>query len=87
MSKVVISLANTHAFHVSLLKPYKGPPPTEPIQEDPPDFDQDEEILQPETILRHEDKLLRNGKVLRKYLVKFKNYAFEDARWMQEPQL
>ena len=30
---------------------------------------------------------MRNGKILRKYLVKFKNYAFEDARWMQETQL
>ena len=76
-----------NAVHVSLLKPYKGPPPTEPIQEDPPDFDQEEEILQPKIILRHEDKLLRNGKILRNYLVIFKNYPFEDARWMQEPQL
>ena len=25
--------------------------------------------------------------ILRKYLVKFKNYDFEDARWMVEPQL
>ena len=40
-----------NAFHVSLLKPYKGEPPTEPILEDPPDIDQDEEILQPEVIL------------------------------------
>ena len=33
------------------------------------------------------DKLLRNGKILRKYLVKFKNYPFKDARWMVESQL
>ncbi len=59
----------------------------EPIQEDPPDFDQEEEILQLDAILRHEDKVLRSGKVLPKYLVKFRNYPFEDARWMQEPQL
>ena len=76
-----------NAFHVSLLKPYKGQPPTGPVQEDPPAFEEGEEILQPETILQHEDKVLRNGKVLRKYLVKFRNYAFEDARWMQETQL
>ena len=50
-------------------------------------FDELEEILQPESILRHEDKLLRNGKVLHKYLVKFKNYSFDDAKWMMEPQL
>ena len=30
-----------NAFHVSLLKPYKGEPPMEPILEDPPDIDQD----------------------------------------------
>ena len=76
-----------NAFHVDLLKAYKGPPPTEPIHEDAPDFDQEEEILQPEVILRHEDKTLRNGKILRKYLVQFKNYSLEDARWMQELQL
>ena len=69
-----------NAFHVSLLKVYKGTPPTEPLIEDPPKFDEREEILQPESILRLEDKLLRNGKILRKYLVKFKNYDFEDAR-------
>ena len=76
-----------NAFHVSLLKPYKGGPPTGPVQEDPPAFEEGEEILQAETILRHEDKVLRNGKVLRKFLIKFKNYPFEDARWMQETQL
>ena len=59
----------------------------EPITENPPDFENEEEILQPEVILRHEDTLLRNGKVLRKYLVKFKNYSYDDARWMQESQL
>ena len=60
----------------------------EPILEDPPTIDQDEEILQPEVILQHEDKLLlHSGKTLRKYLVKFKNYPYEDARWMQETQL
>ena len=46
-----------------------------------------EEILKPEYILKHEDKLLRSGKVLRRYLVKFLHYPEEDARWMQEPQL
>ena len=76
-----------NAFHVGLLKPYKGQPPQGPVQEDPPAFEEGEEILQPETILRHEDKVLRNGKILRKYLIKFKNYPYEDSRWMQETQL
>ena len=39
------------------------------------------------SILRHVDKILRNGKVLRKYLIKFKNYSFDDAKWMIERQL
>ena len=51
-----------NAFHVSLLKPYKEEPPTGIIQEDSPDFDEEEEILQPEVILRHEGKVLRKGK-------------------------
>ena len=46
-----------------------------------------EEILRLEKILKHEDKVLRTGKILRRYLVKFANYPDDDARWMQEPQL
>ena len=54
--------------------------PMEPIEEDPPKFDEQEEILQPEIILRHEENLLRSGKTLRRYLVKFRNYPSKDAR-------
>ena len=76
-----------NAFHVSLLKPFKGEVPIEPITEEPPELEGQEEILQLESILRHEDKLLQSGKVIRRYLIKYKNYPFEDARWMQDIQL
>ena len=76
-----------NAFHVSPLKPYKGEPPKDPVAREPPEFEGQEEILQSKSILRHEDKLLRSRKVIRRYLIKFKNYPFEDARWMQGIQL
>ncbi|MCO5573047.1 hypothetical protein L7F22_026812 [Adiantum nelumboides] len=50
-----------NAFHVSLLKPYKGEPPSEAIMEDPPEVEDQEEVLQPESILRHEDKEKRDA--------------------------
>ena len=54
-----------NAFHVSLLKPFKRTPPMEPIVGEMPKFEEQEEILQPEIILRHEDNYLRSGKTLR----------------------
>ena len=76
-----------NAFHVSILKPYKGDPPIESVQEEPPDFDEQEEILWPDEILRHEDNKLRSGKIIRRFLIRFRNYPPEDAQWMQETQL
>ncbi|MCO5574657.1 hypothetical protein L7F22_028447 [Adiantum nelumboides] len=55
--------------------------------EDPPEVEGQEEVLQPESVLRHEDKVLRNGEIIRRYLIKFKNYPFEDAKWMQGTRL
>ncbi|MCO5567329.1 hypothetical protein L7F22_021019 [Adiantum nelumboides] len=40
-----------NAFHVSLLKPYKGEPPKEAITEDPAEVEGQEEVLQPEFVL------------------------------------
>ena len=54
-----------NAFHASLLKPYKGDPPSEPIEENPHEFEEQEEILQPEKILKHEDNVLHSGRTLR----------------------
>ena len=76
-----------NAFHVSLLKLFKGDPPLGPIKEDPLEFEEQEEILQPKKILKHEENVLCNGRTLRQYLVKFKNYPLEDAKWMQDRQL
>lgn len=52
----------------------------------PPDFDEHEAILWPDKILRHEDNMLRSGKVICYYLIRFRNYPLEDAQWMSEPQ-
>ncbi|MCO5613462.1 hypothetical protein L7F22_067739 [Adiantum nelumboides] len=49
-----------------LLKLFKGDPPKEPVQEEPPLFDDKEEVLQPEEILRDEENTLRSGKVIRR---------------------
>ena len=53
-----------NAFHVSLLTPYKGDPLSKPIKEDPLEFEEQEEILQPKKILKHEDNALRSGRTL-----------------------
>ena len=86
-----LKLANTwlihNAFHVRLLKPNRGDLPKKPIMEEPPKFEDQEEILKSESILRFEDKVLHSGKIIKRYLMKFKNYPFEDAQWMQDIQL
>ena len=51
------------------------------------EFEDQEEILWPESILCHEDKVQKSRKTIRKYLIKVKNYPFEYARWMQDIQL
>ena len=84
-----------NAFHVSLLKPFKRQPPKEIVQKEPPLFDDQEEVLQPTEILRHEENILSSGKflcrysnkVIYKYLVKFKHYSNEDSKRIQEAQL
>ena len=53
-------------FHVSLLKPYNGQLPKAPIQEEPHKSEEHEETLWPDTILRHEDNMLRNNKTIHK---------------------
>ena len=79
---------NMHnAFHSSLLKPYIGEPPSEPILEEPPNVDELEEVLEPEQIISHQDHVLKGGKHTRRFLVKFKNYSPLDAKWMDTQEL
>ena len=60
-----------NAFHVSLLRPFVGNPPAVSVQEDPPEVDETEELLQSEQIIHHSERQLKSGKLHRKYLVKF----------------
>ncbi|MCO5548427.1 hypothetical protein L7F22_001883 [Adiantum nelumboides] len=66
-----------NAFHVSLLRPYVGPPL---VKEDSPEVEDVEEILQPEQIIHHTERQLKSGVLHQKYLVKFKNYTPLDAK-------
>ncbi|MCO5549261.1 hypothetical protein L7F22_002728 [Adiantum nelumboides] len=61
----------------SLLKLFKGDPPKEPVQEEPPLFDDKEEVLQPEEILQHEDNILHSGKI---WLLLFINKFFANPK-------
>ncbi|MCO5571487.1 hypothetical protein L7F22_025227 [Adiantum nelumboides] len=70
-----------NAFHVSLLKAYKGDPPQEPVLDDPPEFEGPEEILQLEHIIRHEDKVLRNGEEHNNNLKKSGHFHTHYLRW------
>ncbi|MCO5586240.1 hypothetical protein L7F22_040179 [Adiantum nelumboides] len=49
-------------------------PPELPSPE-PPEVEDQEEILVPEQIIHHQDRTLKSGSVHRKYLLKFKNYS------------
>ncbi|RYA38851.1 chromo domain-containing protein [Enterobacter cloacae complex sp. GF14B] len=49
-------------------------------------MEENEEILVPEQILAHKDRKIK-GKVVRRFLVKFKNYPALDTKWMKEEDL
>ncbi|MCO5615099.1 hypothetical protein L7F22_069388 [Adiantum nelumboides] len=75
-----------NAFHVSLLKPFRGNVPDDREPDEQPEVEENEEILVPEQILAHKD-MKTKGKARRRFLVKFKNYPALDAKWMEEEDL
>ncbi|MCO5557684.1 hypothetical protein L7F22_011254 [Adiantum nelumboides] len=75
-----------NAFHVSLLRPFVGNVPKNMVPEEHPEVEELDEILVTEQILAHKDGKVK-GKVVRRYLVKFKNYPPMDAKWMEEAEL
>ncbi|MCO5595463.1 hypothetical protein L7F22_049506 [Adiantum nelumboides] len=75
-----------NAFHVSLLKPFRGDVPDKGEPDEQPEVEENEKILVPEQILAHKDTKTK-GKVRRRFLVKFKNYPALDAKWMEEEDL
>ncbi|MCO5564194.1 hypothetical protein L7F22_017852 [Adiantum nelumboides] len=64
-----------NAFQISLLRIYQGNLPTELPTPEPPEVEDQEEILVPEQIIHHQDRTLKSGSVHRKYLLKCKNYS------------
>ena len=74
-------------FHVSLLRDWKAADVQEdqPVsQEDAPDVE--EPYLEIEKILRWR-KIKRNKKIIKEYLVLWKNFPVEEASWIQANQL
>ncbi|MCO5602745.1 hypothetical protein L7F22_056883 [Adiantum nelumboides] len=71
---------------MDLFKPFVDDMPEDMVPEEQPEVEELEEILLPEQILAHKDRKVR-GKVVRRYLVKFKNYSRMDAKWMEEDEL
>ncbi|MCO5581497.1 hypothetical protein L7F22_035382 [Adiantum nelumboides] len=75
-----------NAFHVSLLRQFVGELPIQPEDSPQPEVDELDEVLQPEQILAHKERR-QGGRMVRRYLVKFKNYSAMDSKWMEEADL
>ncbi|MCO5605622.1 hypothetical protein L7F22_059805 [Adiantum nelumboides] len=75
-----------NAFHVSLLRQFVGELPDQPEDSPQPEVDELDEVLQPEQTLAHKERR-QGGRVVRRYLVKFKNYSAMDSKWMEEVDL
>ncbi|MCO5568026.1 hypothetical protein L7F22_021722 [Adiantum nelumboides] len=75
-----------NAFHVSLLRQFVGELPDQPEDSPQPEVDELDKVLQPEQILAHKERR-QGGRLVRRYLVKFKNYSAMDSKWMEEADL
>ncbi|MCO5581820.1 hypothetical protein L7F22_035709 [Adiantum nelumboides] len=75
-----------NAFHVSFLRQFVGELPDQPEDSPQPEVDELDEVLQPEQILSHKERR-QGGRMVRRYLVKFKNYSDMDSKWMEEADL
>ncbi|MCO5564013.1 hypothetical protein L7F22_017668 [Adiantum nelumboides] len=75
-----------NAFHVSLLRQFVGELPNQPEDSPQPEVDELDEVLQLEQILAHKERR-QGSRMVRRYLVKFKNYSAMDSKWMEEADL
>ncbi|MCO5599447.1 hypothetical protein L7F22_053551 [Adiantum nelumboides] len=74
-----------NAFLVSLLRQFVGELPDQPEDSPQPEVDELDEVLQPEQIAHKERR--QGGRLVCRYLVKFKNYSAMDSKWMDEAEL
>ncbi|MCO5547930.1 hypothetical protein L7F22_001385 [Adiantum nelumboides] len=75
-----------NTFHVSLLRQFVEELPNQPEDSPQPEVDELDEVLQLEQILAHKERR-QGGRLVRRYLVKFKNYSAMDSKWMEEADL
>ncbi|MCO5596549.1 hypothetical protein L7F22_050614 [Adiantum nelumboides] len=75
-----------NTFHVSLLRQFVGELPDQPEDSPQPEVDELDEVLQPEQILANKERC-QGGRMVRRYLVKFKNYSAMESKWMEEADL
>ncbi|KAJ7517349.1 hypothetical protein O6H91_21G020300 [Diphasiastrum complanatum] len=68
-------------FHVSLLKRSLGEHLSATATLPPLDYEGNM-VLEPAKIVRYRDKVLRNGKLIKEYLIHWKNLPDEDNSWV-----
>ena len=69
-----------------MLKLFHVEPPTDLLNEEQPEVEEEDEVLVLEQIISHQDRNVK-GRVVRHYRVKSKNFSALDAQWMEEDEL